>query len=205
MADEVPPGTVRLACFLGRYGRGRGRSQPPTEFGDLTLREIYGQYFERLGGEHSFEEFVTQIERLRRGTVRRRGGDGRPYPEVYPGAMTRWESLSRQEQWADLQGFRTVPSVVPAFVEPDNPLPPNQATDTEIALIWLIGACRDLGKMDEVRTVIRHAGAMAAEAYAVPGDDPLPQGVSWYDREITAMAWFAELWDKTANDGFDSE
>lgn len=110
MAEDRSPAMVRLVYFLHRYGR-QGpteRYQPPEEFGDLNLRQVYEQFFARLGGGRAFKTFRGSAEGLRKGNIRERIENGATYLPKYEGILGTWELLPREQQWEELQRYRTV-------------------------------------------------------------------------------------------------
>ena len=104
MGEDRSPEMVRLVYFLHRHRRNRaGRYQPPVEFGELNLREVYEQFFPRLRGTRSFDTFRGSAEGLRKGNIRERVEDGASYLPKYAAILGSWESLPRERQWADGQ------------------------------------------------------------------------------------------------------
>ncbi len=99
---------VKLVYFLHCHGRRSptGRYQPPAEFGDLNLREVYEQFFPRLGAGRTFKTFRGSAEGLRKGNIRERVDGRATYFPKYEGILATWELLPREQQWAELQQCR---------------------------------------------------------------------------------------------------
>ena len=108
MAEERSPEMVRLVYFLHRYARTgpSGRYSPPEEFGDLNRRQVYAQFFPRLGGDRDFETFENSAEGLRNGNIREYLDEGRPYLPMYETILSTWQHLPREQQWLYLQEYR---------------------------------------------------------------------------------------------------
>src|SRR5947207_883839 len=71
IAVDRSPEMVRLVYFIHEYARvgPDGRTLPPSEFGDSTWREVYGQFFTRLGDGRTFKTFVGSAAGLRKGNI----------------------------------------------------------------------------------------------------------------------------------------
>lgn len=110
MADVVErsPEMVRLVYFLHQYARvgPAGRTSPPAEFGDATWREVYEQFFPRLGAGRTFETFRGSAEGLRKGNISEHKANGTPLLPKYEEILRGWAGRARDEQWVDLQQYR---------------------------------------------------------------------------------------------------
>jgi len=89
---ERSPEMVRLVYFLHEYARfaDSGRSKPPEEFGDLTWREVYEQFFHHLGEGRSFDTFKGSAEGLRNGNIREHKEAGTPFLPKYDVILRTW-------------------------------------------------------------------------------------------------------------------
>jgi hypothetical protein len=130
MAEDRSPGMVKLVYFLHRHASSghSERYQPPIEFGGLNLREVYAQFFPRLGEGRTFDTFRGSAEGLRKGNIRDRIEDGARYLPKYESILGSWELLPRERQWADIQQYRTVidsgrTPVVNTVASPPTPAP----------------------------------------------------------------------------------
>ena len=107
--ENRSPEMVRLVWFLHRYARTPpgGRYVPPAEFGDLNKRQVYEQFFPKLGGGRSFKTFQGSAEGLRKGNIREHLEDDTPYLPMYETILRTWQHLPREQQWADIKQYRT--------------------------------------------------------------------------------------------------
>jgi hypothetical protein len=110
MAEDRSPEMIKLVYFLHRHARNAPgeRYLPPAEFGDLNLREVYEQFFPRLGNGRTFDTFRGSAEGLRKGNIRCRIENGTLYLPKYEAILGTWELLPREGQWTEIQAYRMV-------------------------------------------------------------------------------------------------
>lgn len=107
-ATERSPQMVKLVYFLHQYARvlPNGRSAPPEEFGEISWREMYEQFYSRFGASRSFDTFKNSAEGLRKGNISDHKDNAVPLLPKYEAILQFWMTGTRAEQWEEIRNYR---------------------------------------------------------------------------------------------------